>query len=294
VPPSDSGLDFVCSAPAGTFAWTEFDSAHTANGAEAPLSARIIITDDLTHSLYVAAKNTFGTGGTAWIDDIEIVAPDGTLLATNGAVELDSMHEDAALYTSAYGLLWGGESPAGARMPLVRGEAGLDDPEGPQEELADLALDTEGVWLHNLVWGGINAGGMYDLYWWIDNIRNHDLYHHYEAFRDFMDGIPLNNGRYKDARAVASDPDLRAWGQADRVARRGHLWVQNRQHTWRNVVDGVAVTPLSGVVTIPDLSPAAYRITWWDTVGGAPFFTQTVTTTAGSLSRPCPRRLALT
>ena len=129
---------------------------HTADGSEAPISARIVITDDLTHSLYVGVQNSFGSGGTAWIDDIEIVAPDGTVLATNGSVELDSMHEDAAMYTAAYSLIWGGKSPAGARMPLVRGEAGLDHPGGPQQELDDLARDTEGVWLHNLIWGGIN------------------------------------------------------------------------------------------------------------------------------------------
>jgi hypothetical protein len=132
---------------------------------------------------------------------------------------------------------------------------------------------------------------MYDLYWWVDNVRDHDLYHHYRAFRDFMDGIPLNNGHYQDARAIAPDPDLRAWGQADRIAGRGHLWVQNRQHTWRNVVDGVAITPVSGLVTIPDLVPAAYRITWWDTIAGVPFLTQTVANTAGTLALTLPAPL---
>jgi hypothetical protein len=106
-----------------------------------------------------------------------------------------------------------------------------------------------------------------------------------------MDGIPLNNGRYQDARAVTSDPGLRAWGQADRLTRRGHLWVQNRQHTWRNVVDGVTITPLSGSVTVPDLWLAAYRVTWWDTIDGAPFLTQTVTNTSGALSLPLPAPL---
>lgn len=290
IPPADSGQEYVCSAPAGTHDWERFDSAHTAVGSEAPISARIIITDDLVHSLYVGVQNIFGSGGTAWIDDIEILAPDGTVLATNGSVELDSMHEDAALYTSAYSLLWGGQSPAGARMPVVRGEAGLDHPGGPQEELADLAQDTEGVWLHNFVWGGINPGGMYDLYWWTDNIRNHDLYHHYNPYRDFMDDVLLNNGYYRDAEATTSHPDLRAWGQKDVVYGKVHLWIQNRNHTWRNAVDGVTIPALSGQITIPDMTLGPYRVEWWDTRTGV--ITKTETAEASSdglvLNLPVP------
>jgi len=284
VPPTNTGQDFLCSAPAGTYDWMQFDSAHTADGSEAPISARIIITDDLMHSLYVAVQNGFGSSGTAWIDDIEIVASDGTVLATNGSVELDSMHEDAALYTAAYSLLRGGKSPAGAGMPLVRGEAGLDHPGGPQEELDDLAQDTEGVWLHNFIWGGINPGGMYDLYWWTRNIRNHDLYYHYKPYRDFMDGIPLNSGYYQDAEAMVSHPDLRAWGQKDLVHGWAHLWIQNHNHTWKNVVDGVTIAPVSGMVSIEGLADGRYIIEWWDTYTGICTHTEVVTVEDGVLS----------
>jgi uncharacterized repeat protein (TIGR01451 family) len=290
VPPATSGQSFICSAPAGTYGWTSFDSVHDADGGIAPLTARLVITDNLAHSLYVAVHNSYGSGGIAWVDDIEIVAPDGTVLFTNGSVELDSMHEDAALYTAAYSLLWGGRSPAGARMPLVRGEAGLDHPGGPQQELDDLARDTEGVWLHNLIWGGINPGGMYDLYWWPSNIRNHDLYYHYKPYRDFMDGIPLNNGHYQDAGATVSHPDLRAWGQKDAVHGEAHLWIQSRNHTWRNVVDGVAIPGLSGQITIPGMKPGPYAVEWWDTYTGAIVETEAVE--AGSnglvLALPAP------
>jgi hypothetical protein len=291
VPPRNDGLDWRCSTPTTPTGWVSYDSAHTATGEQAPLEARIVIGDDLPRNIIIGLQNSYGSGGTAYFDAVELVAPDGRTLPINGNVELDASHEDAALYTASHSLLRGGDSAAGAGKPLVRGEAGLDRPGGPQEELEDLALDTEGVWLHNLTWGGINPGGMYDLYWWVDNVRDHDLYHHYRAFRDFMDGIPLNNGHYQDARAIAPDPDLRAWGQADRIAGRGHLWVQNRQHTWRNVVDGVAITPVSGLVTIPDLVPAAYRITWWDTIAGVPFLTQTVANTAGTLALTLPAPL---
>jgi uncharacterized repeat protein (TIGR01451 family) len=292
VPPAASGQGFICTAPAGTYGWTSFDSKHAADGSLAPLSARLVITDDLVHSLYLAVQNSFGSGGTAWVDDIKIIAPDGAVLATNGSVELDSMHEDSALYTSAYSLLWGGKSHAGAKMPLVRGEAGLDHPGGSQGELDDLAQDTEGIWLHNMVWGGINPGGMYELYWWTDNICDHNLYYHYRPYRDFMDGIPLSNGHYEDAGAMVSHPDLRAWGQKDGVLGKVHLWIQNRNHTWRNVVDGVTVSGLSGQITIPDMRPGPYEVEWWNTYTGAILRTEVVEANSDGLVLGLPAPIA--
>ena len=275
VPPRDDGLDWRCSTPITPIGWVSYDSAHTATGEQAPLEARIVIGDDLPRSITIGVQNSYGSGGAAYFDTVELIAPDGRTLSINGNIELARSHEDAALYTASYSLLRGGDSAAGAGKPLVRGEAGLDHPGGPQEELADLALDTDGVWLHNLVWGGVNPGGMYDLYWWTDNIRDYDLYHHYKAFRDFMDGIPLNNGYYEDARAAAPD-GLRAWGQADRINHRGHLWIQNTEHTWRNVVDGVSPTGWGGTIVVPDVLSGTYQLVWWDTWDGTPVLTQTV------------------
>ncbi len=268
VPPTGQGQDFICSTPAGTYDWTGFRSDQTADGQSTPYAARLVVQDDAIHKLYVAVQNSFGSGGTAWIDDLEIVAPDGTVLALNGSLALDPMDYDAARYTQAYSTLYGGASPAGAHTPLVRGEAGLDYPGGPQQEQAELSRDTEGVWLHNLVWGQINPGGMYDLYWWTNNIQTHGLYRHFKPFRDFMDDIPLNNSFYRDAQAIASHPDLRAWGQVDATHGRAHLWLQNARHTWRNVVDGATIPAIEGTVVIPALNRGTYQVEWWDTKGG--------------------------
>ena len=53
----------------------------------------------------------------------------------------------------------------GAHKPLVRGETGVDFV-GNQNYNPDLLKDTQGIWLHNNVWGQVNAGGMSDLFWW--------------------------------------------------------------------------------------------------------------------------------
>jgi hypothetical protein len=155
--------------------------------------------------------------------------------------------------------------------PIVRGETGFDFL-NQQEEQPDLQRDTQGVGLHNFIWSGMDAGALMELYWWgmyrdsqpgLDGVKG--LYEHYRLFYDFIWDIPLNNGHYRDAQPQASNADLRAVGQTDTVNSRSHLWIQNKRHTWRNVIDGVAIPPVSGTVTLPGFLPnESYRVDWWD------------------------------
>jgi hypothetical protein len=129
--------------------------------------------------------------------------------------------------------------------PIVRGEAGIDTVSQQRENPA-LARDHQGVWLHNFLWAGLDPGGLYELYWWEKNIAEqpgpdgkkglHEIFRYYA---DFIRDIPINNGRYGDAQAFVDNPSLRVTGQKDTVNSRAHIWVQNKKHTWKNVVDGV-------------------------------------------------------
>ncbi|MCS7286979.1 MAG: hypothetical protein NZ653_07595, partial [Anaerolineae bacterium] len=292
VPPTSSGQDFLCSAPAGTYDWRVFDSRYTYDGSPAPLSARIVLTDDALHSLAIYFQNSFGTGGNAWIDNVELISPSGHRVYLNGEFDLTLLYHDSALLTTAYSLQMGGRTLSGPGKPVTRGEVAIgDDGDYYGDHVYSQTLDVEGVWLHNFLWGQVNPGGLYELYWDPVNIRRHNLYYHFKAFRNFMDGIPLNNGRYEDARAVTSHPNLRAWGQVDRVACRGHLWVHNRHHTWWNVVNSIPIPSISGTVSVSGLISGTYRVTWWDTWSGTVFLTQTVSTTGSSLTLTLPAPL---
>ncbi|MCS6881072.1 MAG: hypothetical protein RMK84_01705 [Oscillochloridaceae bacterium] len=293
VPAAANGQEFLCSAPAGTYSWRTFDSRYLADGAPAPRLARLIINDDRIHTLAIYFQNGFGTGGAAWIDEAELIAPDGQPIYLNGSFDLTPLNHDTALLTAAYSWQIGGRSRSGPRKPVTRGEVALGDANDYRGDAThDQRRDTRGIWLHNFIWGQINAGGLYELYWDAENMRRYNLYGHFKAYRDFMDGIPLNNGRYAEARAVTSHPDLRAWGQVDRVANRGHLWVSNRHHTWRNVVDAVPIAPISGTITIPDLAPGVYHVTWWDTYTGTVTLTERVATGPSGLTLRLPAPLA--
>jgi hypothetical protein len=135
--------------------------------------------------------------------------------------------------------------------PIIRGEVGIPD-------MNDLLLDTRGVWLHNFTWAALDPGAMYELFWELRNEISRPvgpdgqpgLYEIYKYFGDFISNIPLNNGYYQDAAASLTDGNLRVTGQKDLVNDRAHLWIQNKNHTWRRVVDNNAQTGLSGTVTI--------------------------------------------
>jgi hypothetical protein len=276
-PFNSAGQDFLCTSPAGTFGWTQFSSDRDRDGVLLPQSRRIVITDNEPHEFSLRLENANGAGGTAWIDDVELVSPSGVVQPVIGQFDVTPMDEDTAWYNHAYADVWGGESLVGARKPLVRGETGIDSPT-QQEWNRDLLLDTEGIWLHNNVWGQINDGGMPDLFWWAEETIPPSLYDNYLTFGNFMVGIPLNNGHYCGIAAQASDPQLRAWGQRDDTNGQMHLWIQNTQHTWKRVVHGPAITPIAGAVTILAVPTGNYTVQWWNTyaTNNPVFLTQTL------------------
>ena len=106
----------------------------------------------------------------------------------------------------------------------------------------------------------------------------------YGYYYQFIKDIPLNNGHYQDAQAIASDPNLRVWGQKDLVNQRANLWIANIQHTWQTVMSGVAMPEVTGTVTVAGLTPnMSYSVQRWNTYTGATV-TQTLSAdTAGNL-----------
>jgi hypothetical protein len=182
--------------------------------------------------------------------------------------------------------------------PIVRGEGGIDFV-NKQSENPDLAKDSQGIWLHNLVWAGLAPGALHEFYWWTDNREKQPgpdglpgLHEIYRPHFYFAHDVPLNNGQYRDLAASVSNSGLRVVGQKDLTAGKAHAWIQNKQHTWRNVVDQVKVSPISGSVTIQGFAPnAGYEVQWWDPYQIAatpgPFKIEVLTASAsGAISVP--------
>jgi hypothetical protein len=181
---------------------------------------------------------------------------------------------DTAQATYALSMQVGAKQPEGAGKPVMRGEvAFIEEDSGRSTD--QFEPDTQGIWLHNFVWGGINPGGLIEAYWegkghiWGRNEDGEMVFDHrpvYRIYYNFIREVPLNNGRYQDAAARLSTPDLRAWGQKDVRSGRAHVWIQNVSHTWENVVEGNRIEPVSGTVSLSGFSGGRrYLLEWWDT-----------------------------
>ncbi len=192
-----------------------------------------------------------------------------------------AMEDDSAYYHT-----WHSQDLRGWQFdfPIVRGEAGMDQHDAQCQDCLGIEKDVEGVWAHNYLWSTLHSGALYELDWWWGGEHGHIVkpgayshLHIYKAISDFLKDIPLSNGHYEDLAAMVSDDRLRAWGQKDLANGQAHLWIQNKAHTWRNVVDGVSIPATSGSVTLPGFRPGAtYIVKWWDTNTGQPASTETL------------------
>ena len=224
--------------------------------------------------------------GEVWFDDITIYdetdgvvveVPNGNFDQPNGM----RMDYDTALIDYSVGTQVGDRTRRQIAKPMIRGELGISG-----EKLADsitfgghvypytgenqeLVYDAQGIWFKKLVWAQINPFGVIDMYWWTDNLNFKGLHYYAKAYQRFMAGIPLSNGHYEEIAATVSGSDLlRVLGQKDLTNNWAHLWVDNKSHTWKNVVDRVPRTRASGQISITGLEDGGYEVEVWDPATG--------------------------
>jgi hypothetical protein len=189
--------------------------------------------------------------------------------------QTDPGFRDTARYTQELSQIIQSYHP---KMPVIRGETGLVENGDTNSLTSQLDNDIwgtgtgrgQGVWLHNYVWGQVNPGGLIESYWYESYNGRHiygnkDQRGQFKSYYDFIKSIPLSNGRYQDAAASCSSTSMRAWGQKDLTAQRAHLWIQNVNHTWYNVINQVAISSLSGTVRVAGfISGTRYTVQWWN------------------------------
>lgn len=76
--------------------------------------------------------------------------------------------------------------------PHMFGEFGADSMAGYLDQ------DTEGYHLHEGIWASTMSGdaGSASLWWWDNYIRPRNLYHHFRALREFIDGAPMDGAEF--------------------------------------------------------------------------------------------------
>src|SRR3989339_77933 len=197
----------------------------------------------------------------------------------------DGYNYETALATYTYSMQYGAKRPEGAGKPVIRGETGFIASDNTDDYTRAFDSDTGGVWLHNFIWGGINFGGLIESYWY-DNAHiypnGRDHRKQYGNYYRFIKDIPLSNGNYQDAAPAVSDTNnLRVWGQKDVINGKFHLWIQNKNHTWKNVVDGSQIPVISGQLSVEGFkSNQMFKVQTWDTWTGSVTSTQDMTADA--------------
>ena len=268
--------------PTGTSDWQQVTAVSVV-----PTNARVLVVKPRT------GNSVDGTGGTAWVDDVVIEdVTDHRILNFNGGFEFQEPESyDVVAGHSAYSQL---THSFAYGKPTIRGETALTYPQrftnpykgfnftGEDQLLVD---DMQGVWWKKWTWAHIHPGGLIEVYWFTDVLMSRKFLYG-KAYQNFMAGIPLTNGHYQDVAATVSNPRLRVLGQKDLTNNKAHLWIDNSSHTWKNVVDGVTIPPVSGTVTITGLRDGPYQAEWWDTLTGVVTSTEAVECVSGKINLP--------
>jgi PKD repeat protein len=155
-------------------------------------------------------------------------------------------------------------------MPVMKGETGIGGPGSSFYKY--LSEANPGIWYHNLLWAQLSSGPIYNPnYWWSEHLKAIDPGKITAPFHAFIQDLELNQGGYEDVHARSENSALRFVGQKNLRTDHAHLWIQNKQHTWRNVMgveNPTAVTPQSGQVTFQMKPSSLYTIEYWNTYSG--------------------------
>lgn len=267
----------------GTYDWQKFQ----VTGVTPPVSA---------NTANISIEGIRGVpgsaNGTLWVDDLVMTdETTGENIIVDGGFEGDRIDYDSALAVQKYGVLL---NSYGKRVgkPTMMGETGIRGMNiygsvykglSYTEENQQLVDDTNGVYLKKLIWAHAGPNIPYMMLWWTDCIDSNNLWHYFKALDNFMAGIMVSNGKFKDAGAVTSNSLMRAWGQKDIDDSCAYLWIDNSGNTWKNTVDGNSVAPASGTVTIAGLNNGSYAVEWWDTSTGTITSTDTAQCVSGNL-----------
>jgi outer membrane protein assembly factor BamB len=166
--------------------------------------------------------------------------------------------------------------------PVMRGETGISD--ANWLPISYLTQANSGIWYHNLLWAELNPGAMSEPnYWYSEHLDVINRMQVSKPFYDFTKALDLNKGGYVDAVAATTNANIRIYGQKNLAKNKAQLWIQNKDHTWRNVMwvaNPVAISPQSGTITLRMNPSTAYQANWYNTYAGTVSSTQTLSSDA--------------
>ena len=158
------------------------------------------------------------------------------------------------------------------------------------EDRAMCDKDHEGVQMHAGIWAPAmhGAAGTGHLWWWDSYVDPGNLYFHLKSFASFAKGIPWTTAGFGQARVQSNHGKLNVLGL------HGHdltvLWIENKAHTWWNVVHDTPIPAVEGESIQVEGFPAGnYAVEYWDSWKGVPTGTKQVESAENRLTIQVPK-----
>ncbi len=167
----------------------------------------------------------------------------------------------------------------GPQKPVLIGEFGLADPKWGLSD--DMKTDAKGAHFRRSLWASAFAGSSGTaMFWWWDQLDRQDVYGHYKPLSEFLKGVWFVGLR---GTAASADEPVRVIGYQGND--RAYLWLSDSRTNWyTRIKEGKPPEPVTGrELTVPGLTDATYRITWWDTLTGRTIDNAQARTQDGSL-----------
>ena len=151
--------------------------------------------------------------------------------------------------------------------PTILAENGLAD--SGWAPISELQQTNPGIYYHNQLWAGLDPGALFaPNYWYSEHLNRINRITISTPFYNFVKTLDLNKGGYVPLGATISNTKLRVFGQKNLTKRKAHAWIQNADHTWRNVMNGVNSSQ-SGTISFVMNPNAAYVVETWNTYTGS-------------------------
>ncbi len=209
--------------------------------------------------------------------------------SNNGDLVSLIYHDSAAYVRECWRRFQDYEQLLASTKPIIRGEGGVWD-NGTHEQHPEIALDPSGTWYHKKLWAHVGTLAYSCDGEWYPRLflpSNEDTFPNetsnlgaiFAAYNNFIQSEPLNNGHYEEIGTDLSGHQqvllseisgtIRAWGVQDNTNMHTLLWIDNADHTWKNVVDKAFIAPGNATLILQNLTPGIYRIEIWDTYTGS-------------------------
>ena len=153
------------------------------------------------------------------------------------------------------------------KKPYLWAEFGIERQFPTEREYCD--KDKEGVHMHAGMWTPVmhGAAGSGHMWWWDSYVDRKDLYFHMKAIANFVKGIPWTTAGFKQASIQANRDKLNALGlQGNGLS---ILWLENKAHTWWNVVHDERIPAVEGeAIQVEGFAAGRYVVEYWDSWKG--------------------------